>query len=96
MALLDDVKDALRVKSDAFNGELEDLISSAKTDLGIAGVELPASLDKICETAIKAYCKFMFGNLEPADAERWKRIYDENKAQLSTATGYTNWGDGNV
>lgn len=92
MALLDDVKDALRVKSDAFNTELTGLITSAQTDLGIAGVILPDDLDDITTTAVIAYCKFMFGNLEPSDAERWERVYKELKAQLVTATGYTDWG----
>ena len=93
MALLDDVKGALRISGTAFDTEITGLINSAKSDLGIAGVIVPSALDDICTTAIIAYCKFMFGNIDPGDADRWKRIYDENKAQLVTATGYTNWGD---
>jgi len=93
MAILDDVKNALRVSDDGFNGEITRLINAAKSDLGIAGVLVPSTLDDIVTTAIIAYCKFTFGNMDPIDADRWKRIYDENKAQLVTATGYTNWGD---
>ena len=93
MAILDDVKAALRVKDDDFNSEVTRLINAAKTDLGIAGVSLPSTLDDICTDAIVAYCKFSFGNMDTADADRWKRIYDEKKAQLVTATGYTNWGE---
>jgi hypothetical protein len=29
---------------------------------------------------------------EPEDYDRLKASYDEQKAQLSTATGYTHWG----
>jgi hypothetical protein len=29
----------------------------------------------------------------PEDYDRLKRSYDEQKAQLSNATGYTDWGD---
>ena len=94
MATLDKVKMALRISTDKFDAELADLIKAAEADLGIAGVVLPTSLDEICTTAIITYCKFMFGI--PEDADRLKRSYDEQKAQLVTATGYTNWGDVNV
>ena len=93
MAILDEVKGALRISTDDFDSELTRLIATAQADLGIAGVEVPSPLDEICTTAVVAYCKVNFGNIEPTDAARWKGIYDENKAQLVTATGYTNWGD---
>lgn len=89
--MLDKVKKALRVKTDAYNDELNNLIASAQIDLGIAGVVLPDVLDAICETAIITYCKMNFGL--PEDAARLKASYDEQKAQLITATGYTDWGD---
>ena len=41
MALLDDVKMALRITTQAYDSELTDLIESAKLDLGIAGVIIP-------------------------------------------------------
>ena len=88
---LDKVKMALRIKTNAYDDELTDLIAAAKLDLGIAGVELPLTLDEVCDRAIITYCKVHFGL--PDDAERLKRSYDEQKAQLVTATGYTNWGD---
>ena len=91
MATLDKVKMALRISTNAFDTELTDLIKAAQVDLGIAGVSLPTNLDEICTTAIITYCKFNFGL--PEDADRLKRSYDEQKAQLVTATGYTDWGD---
>lgn len=87
--MLDKVKTALRIKSDAFDGELVDLIIAAKTDLGIAGVVLPSSMDPIITRAIITYCKMSFGL--PEDYDQLKRSYDEQKAQLSNATGYTDW-----
>ena len=84
---LDDVKTALRITTDAFDNEISSLINSAKSDLGIAGVVLPDTLDDICKTAIITYVKMRFG--EPDDYDRLKRAYDEQKAQLSTASGYT-------
>lgn len=89
MALLDDVRTALRVTTLSFDNELTDLIKSAQLDLGIAGVTLPETLDEICETAIITYCKCHFG--DPDNYDRLKASYDEQKAQLSMATGYTNW-----
>lgn len=89
MDLLELVKMALRIKTDAFNDELNLLIAAAQTDLGIAGIVLPAELDEICKRAIITYCKANFG--EPDDYDRIKASYDEQKAQLSMATGYTTW-----
>ena len=89
MAMIDDVRLALRITTTAFDNELTVLIGAAKLDLGIAGVTLPAELDDICKTAIITYCKVHFG--EPDDYDRLKASYDEQKAQLSMATGYTTW-----
>lgn len=91
--MLEKVKLALRITTEAFDDELEDLIDAAKIDLGIAGVTLPDTLDAICERAIITYCKVHFG--EPDDYDRLKASYDEQKAQLSMATGYTTWTDQN-
>ncbi len=87
--MLERVKIALRITSETFDDELKGLIESAKLDLGIAGVVLPAELDEICNTAIITYCKVNFGN--PDNYDRLKKAYDEQKAQLSMATGYTEW-----
>lgn len=87
--MLDKVKMALRIVTNAYDDELVDLISAAEQDLGIAGVVLPASLDEICTRAIITYCKVNFG--VPDDYDKLKRAYDEMKAQLVTATGYTVW-----
>lgn len=87
--MLDRVKIALRITSNTFNDELNGLIASAQLDLGIAGVVLPAELDELCKTAVITYCKMNFGN--PDDYDRLKKAYDEQKAQLSMATGYTEW-----
>ena len=64
--MLDKVKLALRIKTTAFDDEINDLIAAALADFG-----------------------------EPADFERLKTSYDEQKAQLQMATGYTDWGEDN-
>lgn len=91
--MLEKVKLALRIVTDAFDSEISDLILAAQGDLGIAGVVLPSPIDAICERAIITYCKVHFGDLTDGEYDRLKRSYDEQKAQLSMATGYTNWGD---
>lgn len=89
MAILDDVKIALRVSTDAFDSELNMLIDAGRKDLEIAGVVLPDGLDPITTRAIITYCKVHFG--EPDEYDRLKAAYDEQKAQLMNATGYTIW-----
>ena len=93
--MLEKVKLALRITTTAFDSELTDLIDAAKVDLGIAGVVVPVTsdtqLDVIIQKAIITYCKLNFG--EPDEYDRLKRSYDEQKAQLSMATGYTLWTD---
>lgn len=91
MATLDKVKMGLRISTTAYNEELTDLIAAAQSDLGIAGVVVPETLDEIVTRAIITYCKMSFGL--PEDYDRLKASYDEQKAQLVTATGYTDWGD---
>lgn len=92
--MLNKVKMALRIVTNSFDSELTDLIEAAKLDLGIAGVIVPAELDAIVSRAIITYCKMSFGL--PEDYDRLKASYDEQKAQLSNATGYTDWSGSNV
>lgn len=88
--ILTNVKTALRVTTEAFDDELTGLIESAQLDLGIAGVEIPEPFNGIINTAIVTYVKCHFG--EPDEYDRLKKSYDEQKAQLSMTTGYTDWG----
>lgn len=89
--MLDKVKLALRVTTNAYDSELTALISAAQSDLQIAGVVLPSPLDEVVEQAIKTYCKIHFLDLSDGEFNRLKASYDEQKAQLNTATGYTEW-----
>lgn len=93
MNLLDKVKLALRLTVDDYDPQLVALIAAAQIDLGIAGVMLPADLDPICDQAIISYARIRFDRMEDGEYDRMKASYDEQKAQLSMATGYTNWGD---
>lgn len=87
--MLEKVKLALRISTDKYDTELNDLIDSAKLDLGVAGVVVPQTVDALVTKAIITYCKMSFGL--PEDYDRLKRSYDEQKAQMSNATKYTDW-----
>lgn len=92
--MLDLIKKALRITTDAFDDELQHLVDSALTDIGFGGAMsevLTEDGDPIVKQAVITYCKMNFGL--PEDYDRLKRSYDEQKAQLGTATGFTNWGE---
>lgn len=91
--MLEKVRLALRITTAAFDSEIEDLISAALADLGIAGVEDADETDPLIIRAVITYCKANFG--EPDEYDRLKSAYDEQKAQLQMATGYTDWGEDN-
>lgn len=91
--MLSRVKLAMRITTNAYDEELNSLIDAALLDLGIAGVTITDS-DELIRRAVITYCRLHFGS--PDDYANLKASYDEQKAQLQTATGYTNWGDTNV
>lgn len=88
--MLEACKTSLRIATTAYDQEITGYINSAQMDLGIAGVVFD-SVDDLVLTAIRTYVRMRFGS--PSDYDRLKTAYDEQKAQLQTATGYTNWGD---
>lgn len=101
MALFDKVKLALRrSNTTAFDEEIRDLIAAACEDLGIAGVVeggapvSDATTSPILTRAICTYCKMHFGETDEFD--RLKKSYDEQKAQLSMHTGFTDWSGSHV
>ena len=89
--MLEKVKLALRISTDAFDSELNDLISAAYDDLGIAGVVNVESETPLIIRAVTTYCRCNFG--QPDEYDRLKASYDEQKAQLSMSSDYTDWGD---
>lgn len=91
--MLEKLKTALQITTTIFDNELADMIAAARLDLGIAGVTIPAEFDAIVERAIISYCACHY-ELEHGDEARFeklKKAYDEQKSQLSMATGYTVW-----
>ena len=85
--LLQKTKAAMRITKDAYNSELTRLIGAACADLGVAGITAETTTtDSILIQAIITYCRVNFGS--PADYDRLKASYDEQKAQLQSCTGY--------
>lgn len=89
--MLDKVKLALRITTSAFDDELNDLIDAAYLDMGIAGVTNLTESDSLIIRATITYVKMHFGS--PAEYDRLKNAYDEQKAQLSMNSGYTDFGE---
>lgn len=87
--LIAKAKMANRMTTDYYDSEVGRLLDSAMLDMGVAGVVLPEEIDALVEQAAITYFLMNFG--EPANYDRLKRSYDEQKAQLSTCTGYTAW-----
>lgn len=83
--MLEKVKLALRITTTAFDSEIDDLISAALADLGIAGVADVDETDPLIIRAVITYCKADFG--EPDEYDRLKAAYDEQKAQLQHGYG---------
>ncbi len=81
---------ALRIVTTSFEDEIGRLLDAALLDMGVAGVTVPTEIDALVQQAAITYVKMNFG--QPDEYERLKRSYDEQKAQLASCTGYTNWG----
>ena len=75
---------ALRLTTTAYDDEIGRLIDSAYLDMAVAGV--PEAEDALVKTAVITYVRVNFGS--PSDYDRLKKAYDEQKAQMQTATGY--------
>lgn len=91
MALLNDVKDALRVNGNTLDTEIQDLIDAAKADLLLSGVH-PQKLnetDPLIKRAITVYVKANFGYEDPVMTERFQKSYDNLKTHLTLSTEYT-------
>lgn len=87
MALIDDVKLALRITSADFDSEVQALIDAGMADLTLSGVVNPLETDPLIKRAIITYCKAHFGYDNP-EADRFQRSYDLLKMHLALSTEY--------
>lgn len=99
MALLDKVKTACRVTSTEYDAEITDLIAAALDDMGLTDIKAEvlvsddATINPLIRKAVITYCRFSFGRVPVETYDRIKASYDEQKAQLLMASGFTDWGD---
>lgn len=85
--MLNSVKLALRITTTAYDSEIQDLINAALADLKLIGIDSESlEEDALVVQAVKTYVRLHFGS--PSDFDRLERSYNEQKAQLQSATGY--------
>ena len=98
--MLAKVKLAMRISTDVFDAEILDLIAAAIADLKLAGPSFDAIpvtdaqqavtdytiADPLVARAVVTYCRMSFGS--PADYDKLKAAYDEQKGQLRETSEY--------
>lgn len=84
--MLEKVKVALKITTNDFDSELTDMINAAVLDLGLAGIINTLQTDALVIRAICTYCRLNWGS--PADYDKLKASYDEQKAQMSMSSLY--------
>lgn len=106
--MLNECRQALRITTEAYDGELCSLMDAGAKDLTIAGVVLPGTVafaatnkgfqdnstltDALVMRAIFTYVRMNFGS--PDDYEQLRASYGIQKTQLMHASDYTDYGDG--
>ena len=87
--MIEKIKQALRIKSNAFDDELKDLITAAKLNLEICGIAKSKIIDTdpLIIQAVKTYCKANFG-LDNKDSEKYQKSYDMIKTHLALCGDY--------
>lgn len=81
--MLEKIKLALRITTDSFDGELNDLTEACKQDLSISGVQIIDLSDPIVIRAMILYCKANFGFGD--EKEKFARAYEALKISMSLA-----------
>lgn len=82
---MDDVKVALRVKSDATDSEIRSLISAALSDMERVGVKSDClnelTIDPIAKSAVILFCKARYG-YDNSEASRFEESYRQTVIDL--------------
>lgn len=83
------VKRNLRISTDAFDEDIQDLIVAAKKDMELVGIKKLDEADPLISRAIILYCKGHF-YMYNKDSEKYLQSYDLLKQHLSMAGDYNN------
>ncbi len=94
-ALLAKAKLTLRITTNAFDSEIEDILKSGWLDLETRGITIPVDtqtneVSPLVVRAIMTYVRYHFG--EPDNPDMYRKSYIEQRGQLMITSGYTNWG----
>lgn len=89
MALIEIVRQALRIKSEVFDKEIRVLIDTCKRDMAMAGVLLTDEEDPVFQAACMQYCKANFGqDTEVGTRERWGKCYRALRDSMALSKEY--------
>lgn len=107
--MLSEAKLALQVSAEQYDAEIASLLMAGANDLKIAGVVFEGEVsfsvandtvtdnctvtDELIKRALFTYAGSRANWVTESKAARFKESYDEQKAQLMHADGYTTWGD---
>ena len=91
MAILDQVKVALRTTSSAFDDEITGIIAACKIDLTEGGAANTDDTDALVLRAIILYAKANFGMANP-DMEKYQKAYDRLKILMALTEEYQTEG----
>ena len=91
MAILEDVKLALRESTTNFDGEITDIIAASKIDLTEAGAANTDDTDPLVKRAIILYAKANFGMANP-DMQKYQDAYDKLKILMGLSEEYQTGG----
>lgn len=88
--MLTEIKRDLRITNDGFDGEVQDLIDSAKQDLILSGVLASKVIDTdpLIKRAVSLYAKAHFG-LDNTDSEKYMAAFTSLKTHLTLSAEYT-------
>lgn len=89
MALIDDVKQVLRVSTDSLDTEIQDLIETAKAEMILSGVDSDkiVDTDALIKRCVSLYCKANFG-IGNEDSEKYQMSYEGLLKHLCVSTDY--------
>ena len=89
VAILSEVKMALRVSNSLTDDELQSLIDAAKADIAAAGADQTLLDDTapLVRQAIIWYCKMAYG-LDNADFERYEKSYEKLRDRIALSVKF--------
>lgn len=90
--MLDKIKLALRITSNAFDEELKDLTEACENDLRLSGICNVSKNDPLIRQAMKLYCKAYFGDGD--EKNKFMNAYTALKISLSLSQDYRMEFDG--